>query len=595
MSSDSPAEPTQNTCWEVSYGPVKTTPTDINVLPEVWGSNNTGELKALIELFDYLLYCANLPSRSDITIFTDSEYARRLILGDSLPNTHHQLVTLAQQYYTALRTIHYVTLSKVAGHSGVIGNELADSLAKKGVTEYGSLGRFSGPRTAALSPPDVGYNTDLRLSLSPDEQNLHLLELIRKHVPLIPTLPVSAKKPWISPSTLEYITSFQTRTDLTVDEVKQYRNKIKKLARKDKKQFIMTHLQEDFHGAAIQQWRTARTLRKDFRPTPTNLINTKGKLVSKVARAETFADYLANQVWKAPDDESKPFSPPLEKIPTSARPFRMEELNVVLRALGNRKAAGPDAIPAELLQNAPFVFPSSWLHSEVVMLVKNYQKDTKLLSNYRPISLTNTMYKIYASLLQKRLAANFDHRLRPTQFGFRSGRSVTQPIHILRRLLEVHERQTEAFHAIFLDWAKAFDSVTFSSIQSSLDYMGVPPLVREAIASLYQSPTVTVRESQHRSAVYTQTRGLRQGCPLCPYLFGFVLTHPFESAESRYIAEYGIISGVLRLGTSLWDLECADDTVLLSNSFTQAQLFLHLIQKEGARRGLVSILTSVNT
>ena len=80
----------------------------------------------------------------------------------------------------------------------------------------------------------------MALSLSPDEQNLRLLELIRKHTPLIPTLPVSPKKPWISPSTLEYITSFQSRTDLTSAEVKQYRNKIKKLARKDKKQFIMT-------------------------------------------------------------------------------------------------------------------------------------------------------------------------------------------------------------------------------------------------------------------------------------------------------------------------------------------------------------------
>ena len=605
MSSDTPTEPSQDTCWEISYGPVKTTPTDVTILPEVWGSNNTGELKALIELFDYLLYYANLPSRSDITIYTDSEYAMRLILGDSLPNTHHQLVTLAQQYFTALRTLHHVTLSKVAGHSGIIGNELADSLAKKGVNEYGSLGRFSGSRTAALSPPDIGYNTDQWLSLSPNEQNLRLMELIRKRTPLIPTLPVSPKKPWISPSTLEYITAFQTRTDLTGAEVKQYRNKIKKLARKDKKQCIMTHLREDFHGSAIQQWHTARSLRKDFRPAPTNLINTKGKLVSKAAaRAETFAEYLANQVWKAPDDETKPFSPPLEEIPSSARPFTMEELNIVLRALGKRKASGPDAIPAELLQGAPYILrlylldhynhcfqtgqaPSSWLHSEVVMLVKNYQKDTKLLSNYRPISLTNTMYKIYASLLQKRLAAHFDHRLRPTQFGFRSGRSVTQHIHILRRLLEVHERQTEAFHAIFLDWAKAFDSVTFSSIQSSLEYMGVPPSFRVAIASLYQNPTFTVRESQSHSEVYTQTSGLRQGCPLSPYLFGFVLTHLFESAESQYVAEHGIISGVLRLGTSLWDLEYADDTVLLSNSFSQAQLFLHLIQKEGARRGLV--------
>ena len=112
----------------------------------------------------------------------------RLILGDSLPNTHHQLVTLAQEYFTALRTLHHVTLSKVAGHSGIIGNELADSLAKKGVQEYGSLGRFSGSRTAALSPPDIGYNTDQWLSLSPDEQNLRFFRT-RKALCLSPSAP----------------------------------------------------------------------------------------------------------------------------------------------------------------------------------------------------------------------------------------------------------------------------------------------------------------------------------------------------------------------------------------------------------------------
>ena len=74
---------------------------------------------------------------------------------------------------------------------------------------------------------------------------------------------------------------------------------------------------------------------------------------------------------------------------------------------------------------------------------ENCQKDTKLLSNYRSISLT-----------QKRLATHFDHRLRDTQFGFRSGRPVTQPIPVLRRLLEVHDRQPESFHAIFLTGPK---------------------------------------------------------------------------------------------------------------------------------------------
>ena len=147
MSSDTPAEPTQDTCWEVSYGPVKTTPTDITILPEVWGSNNTGELKARIELFDYLLYYANLPPCSDITIYTDSEYAMRLILGDSLPNTHHQLVTLAQQYYTALRTLHHVTLSKALRHNRQRVGRFSCQERCQGVWLLGSLLRPPHSRT----------------------------------------------------------------------------------------------------------------------------------------------------------------------------------------------------------------------------------------------------------------------------------------------------------------------------------------------------------------------------------------------------------------------------------------------------------------
>ena len=108
------------------------------------------------------------------------------------------------------------------------------------------------------------------------------------------------------------------------------------------------------------------------------------------------------------------------------------------------------------------------------MLVKKIQQDTRDLSNYRPISLTNTMYKIFASLIQQRLSHFFDERIRSTQFGFRAKRSTTQPIHIMRRILEVFERQQNSLHLLFLDWSKAFDSVTFSAIESSLVHFGVP-------------------------------------------------------------------------------------------------------------------------
>ncbi len=589
--------------WCCSHGMVKTTPLDENVLSPIEGSNNTGEMKAVIELFDYILYYSDLPIGSEVIVFIDSSYVILSLHGDLLPSTHHQLVELAQQYFTALRTIYKVSLRKVPSHVGIPGNELADTLAKRGVSSYGTVGRFAPPRTKPLCPPTLGYNSHIWLSKSPQEQSDFICSLFLQHRPLIPTLPVSAKKPWISPHTLSLIAAFQDSTDLTVHELKTLRKRIKKSASKDKKQFISLHLQEDFHGSSVQQWRTARSIRKPFIPRSVNLFNIHGKLTSKHLRATTFAEYLSEKVWKAPDSQEEiPHHSPLAIDCTS--PFTMAELNTVLRSLSSGRAPGPDTIPADLLKGSPYILklflldhfnhcfststvPDSWALSEVVMLVKKIQNDTRDLSNYRPISLTNSMYKVFASLLQKRLAYYFDDHIRSSQFGFRSKRSTCQPIHIMRRILEVYERQQQPLHLLFLDWSNAFDSVTFPAIESSLLHFGVPPAFVSSIMSLYQSPKFRVRDAGHTSSVFSQTRGLRQGCPLSPYLFNFVLSHMFQDVEDSYVAQYGLLSGVINTSSPLWDLEYADDTVLLSNSAEQITRLLHLLQREASVRGLL--------
>ena len=190
----------------------------------------------------------------------------------------------------------------------------------------------------------------------------------------------------------------------------------------------------------------------------------------------------------------------------------MGELNIVLRSLSCGRAPGPDTITTNMLKGSPYILklflldhfnrclatstsPDSWALSEVVMLVKKLQHDTRDLSNYRPISLTNTMCKVYASLVQKRLSHFFDDRIRSAQCGFRAKRSTTQRIRIMRRILEVFERQQNSLRLLFLDWSKAFDSVTFSAIESSLIHFGVPPLFVRSILSLYASPRFVVRDS----------------------------------------------------------------------------------------------------
>ena len=162
--------------WICSRGQVKNFPLDENVINPVDVSNNTGEMRAIIELFDYILYYSGLPHGSSVIIHIDSTYVIRSLRGDQLPSAHHQLVERAQQYYTALRTIYYVDLVKVPCHIGIPGNELADSLAKRGVSSFGHTGRFSS-RTP-LCPPQLGYNSDIWLSTTPQEQSDFLCSLL---------------------------------------------------------------------------------------------------------------------------------------------------------------------------------------------------------------------------------------------------------------------------------------------------------------------------------------------------------------------------------------------------------------------------------
>ena len=212
-----PAHPPKDATWLQSLGKVRATPTQYL---------HTGELKALIELFDYLLYHSPFQKGDDPTVYTDSQCALTLLLGSSIPTAHHQLVVLAQKYYTALRCCHRVSLRKVPSREGIPGNELADALAKRSVHSFGTLGRFSSSPSQSLQPADTGFDKQRRLSLSTREQNDFLLSKIKAATPLIPVLPLAAKKPWISSHTLHLIHVFQNTTFTDTRALKASRNAI---------------------------------------------------------------------------------------------------------------------------------------------------------------------------------------------------------------------------------------------------------------------------------------------------------------------------------------------------------------------------------
>ena len=102
--------------------------------------------------------------------------------------------------------------------------------------------------------------------------------------------------------------------------------------------------------------------------------------------------------------------------------------------------------------------------------------------------LLDTMYKIYTRLLANRLSDAVDKHLRPTQYGFRKGRSTSHAIHVVRRTMEALFHKTHKdLNLLLLDWSKAFDSVDTLALTDALKAFGITGGFLKAIQSTFKS------------------------------------------------------------------------------------------------------------
>ena len=172
-------------------------------------------------------------------------------------------------------------------------------------------------------------------------------------------------------------------------------------------------------------------------------------------------------------------------------PFTVEELDAALHKASRNKSAGVDDIPTEAWQSltednrqklldilnqarTAGHIPQEWKQALVVEISKG-KGSTADPNNYRPISLLSTAYKLMARIVQQRLEKAID--LRDTQFGFRAGHSTSQPVHVLRRLLEKAERTDDSLYVLLLHWRQAFDKVNIEALEVAMQRMGVPQFI----------------------------------------------------------------------------------------------------------------------
>ena len=594
---------TQSIGEVTSYGPVVVDTTSALFLGAKVGSNNTAELSAIGELFLWLLQYA--PPSAKVTINFDSKYAANVARGKWAPKTNLALASCVRNIWESIRTRFKVTWKWVKGHTGVWGNEKADEAATLGLHGTNKVGRWGEApspdmlyATAFMPPLTVIPATRDSLSNEAADIASALVSAARKFVPHAPSRP---KSPWISGHTLSLIdqqkTAIRSRDQ---EQLADLYKQIRKSARADKRAYS----KEQFKLAAEQGEKAAftavRRARKGFSPSTTKVVYA-GRTYSAHEVHEGLAEYLAQDPW-APSDtspESLDFlrnAPPLHaQADMPETPFSPAEFDKALSSMKDGKAAGADLATHEMLKNMDernrasvrnFInkcwlagnFPRPWRKAIVADIYKGGGKLQSDPASYRPISLLSALYKLYARLLQSRIADSIDDRLRDRQYGFRKRRSYADPVHIVRRVQELYESTHSPLYLVFLDWKQAFDRLSREGLVSSLRRIGFSDHYLKVIEGMYEDPRFSVRDSHGTSKEHKQSSGIRQGCPLSPYLFVIFMSVFMHDVEQEYVRRHDHPPRVHTVTDPLFDLEYADDVLLMTKTRQQMQSLLDIVE-----------------
>ena len=118
----------------------------------------------------------------------------------------------------------------------------------------------------------------------------------------------------------------------------------------------------------------------------------------------------------------------------------------------------------------------------------------------------------------------------------------------------------------------------------ALTRFGLPQEFTRVIDSIYTQPNFQVRAMNHTGPTATAKSGIRQGCPLSPYLFLVVHSAIMHDVEAQ-LTQHGTNAQpwLHSQNRPLWDLAYADDTVVLTRTAERCQEILHLIQPTAAQ------------
>ena len=257
----------------------------------------------------------------------------------------------------------------------------------------------------------------------------------------------------------------------------------------------------------------------------------------------------------------------------------LKELKDTIENMQNFKASGEDKVPVEIYKALPeeqlskllaiynsnlnnCFIPKNWKRANIKLIYK--EGDEQDLSNYRPISLINVQYKIFANIIRDRLAKFLEDNklLSHLQNGFRKNRGTFNNLNSIINIIEDAKYNKRSIHLLYIDIRKAFDSIEHWVLKDTLRYYNLQDKSIRLIMNMYEGLSACIDTPFGKTKEFNITKGVRQGDGLSPLLFILAINPILELIEESHLGYSFTKNEDLKVPI----LAYADDLVLITNN-----------------------------